>query len=49
MPSGKFHGGWVLFFQVEAFQFFKFHEDVVKLDKGKFNRDLIVTFKVKNL
>ena len=36
------------FFQVEAFQFSKFHEDVVKLDKGNFKRDLTVTFKVKN-
>ena len=43
-----FYGDCVLFFQVEAFQFSKFHEDVVKLDKGNFKRDLTVTFKVKN-
>ena len=35
-------------FQVEAFQFSKFHENVAKLDKGNFKRGLIVTFKVKN-
>ena len=29
-----FYGDWVLFFQVEAFQFSKFHEDVAKLDKS---------------
>ena len=34
-------------FQVDAFQFSKFHENVGKLDKGNFKRDL--TFNVKNL
>ena len=29
-----FYGDWVLFFQVEAFQFSKFHEDASKLDKS---------------
>ena len=37
------------FFVVEAFQFSKFRENVVKFDKGIFKRDLTVTFKVKNL
>ena len=35
-------------FQVEAFQFSKFHEKIAKLDKGNFKRGLTVTFKVKN-
>ena len=35
-------------FQLEAFQFSKFHEYVVKRDKGNFKRGLTVTFKVKN-
>ena len=35
-------------FQVEAFQFSKFHENVAKLDEGNFKRGLTVTFKVKN-
>ena len=35
-------------FQLEAFQFSKFHENVAKLDKGNFSRGLTVTFKVKN-
>ena len=35
----NFHGDWVLFFQVEAFQFSKFHEDMVKLDKDNLKRD----------
>ena len=35
-------------FQLEAFQFSKFHENVAKLDKGNFKRGLTVTFKVKN-
>ena len=34
-------------FQVEAFQFSKFHENVDKLDKGNFMRGLAMTFKVK--
>ena len=34
--------------QLEAFQFFKFHENVAKLDKSNFKRSLTVTFKVKN-
>ena len=34
-------------FQVEAFQFSKFHENIAKLDKGNFKR-LDRTFKVKN-
>ena len=29
-----FYGDRVLFYQVEAFQFSKFHEDVAKLDKS---------------
>ena len=29
-----FYGDWVLLFQVEVFQFSKFHEDVSKLDKS---------------
>ena len=36
-------------FQVEAFQFSKFHENVAKLDKDNFIRSLTVTFKIKNL
>ena len=36
-------------FQLEAFQFSKFHENVVKLDKGNFKRGLTMTLKVKNL
>ena len=36
-------------FQVEAFQFSKFHEKIAKLDKDNFKRGLTVTFKVKNL
>ena len=35
-------------FKVEAYQFSKFHENVAKLDKDNFKRDLTVTFKVKN-
>ena len=35
-------------FQLEAFQFSKFHENVAKLDKGNFKRGLTVTFEVKN-
>ena len=35
-------------FRLEAFQFSKFHENVAKLDKGIFERDLTVTIKVKN-
>ena len=39
-----------LIFQVETFQFPKFHENVGKLDKGNFKRDLTtMTFKVKSL
>ena len=30
-------------------QFSKFHEDVIKLDKVNFKRELTVAFKVKNL
>ena len=37
-----------LIFQVETFPFSKFHENVGKLDKGIFKRDLTMTFKVKN-
>ena len=33
-----FYGNWVLFFQVEAFQFSKFHEDVAKLDKSNLRK-----------
>ena len=36
----KFYGNWVLFFLVEAFQFSKFHEEVVKLNKSNFKRNL---------
>ena len=35
-------------FQLKAFQFSKFHENVAKLDQGNFKRGLTVTFKVKN-
>ena len=35
-------------FHLQAFQFSKFHENVAKLDKDNFKRDLTVTFKVKN-
>ena len=35
-------------FKVEAFQFSKFHENVIKLDKGNFKKGLTVTLKVKN-
>ena len=35
-------------FQLDAFQFSKFQENVAKLDKDIFKRGLIVTFKVKN-
>ena len=35
-------------FQVVAFQFSKFHENLGKLGKGNFKRDLTMTFKVKN-
>ena len=35
-------------FQLEGFQFFKFHEDVTKHEKGNSKRGLTVTFKVKN-
>ena len=34
-------------FQVEAFQFSKFHENVDKLDKGNFMTGLAMTFNVK--
>ena len=43
-----FYGDRVFVFQVEAFQFSKFHEKIAKLDKGNFKRGLTVTFKVKN-
>ena len=39
----------IFVFQVEAFQYFKFHENMAKLDKGSFKRGLTMTFKVKNL
>ena len=35
-------------FQVEAFQFSKFYENVAKLDKDNFKRSMTVKFKVKN-
>ena len=35
-------------FQVEAFQFSKFYENVAKVDNNNFKRSMIVTFKVKN-
>ena len=35
-------------FQLEAFQFSKLYEYVIKLDKGNFKRGMAVTFKVKN-
>ena len=35
-------------FDVEAFQFTNFHENVGKPLKGNFKRGLTITFKVKN-
>ena len=35
-------------FQLEAFQFSRFHKNVAKLNKDNFKRGLTVTFKVKN-
>ena len=46
--SEKSYGDRVFVFQVEAFQFSKFHKNVTKLDKDNFKRGLTVTFKVKN-
>ena len=35
-------------FQVEAFQFTKYLENIGKLDEDNFKRGLTMTFKVKN-
>ena len=35
-------------FQVEAFQYSKFHENVGRIDKGNFKNDLIMTINVEN-
>ena len=39
----KFCGNRVFVFQLEAFQFSKFHENVAKLDKGHFKRGKLFT------
>ena len=35
-------------FNVEAFQFSKFHKNLIKLDKGNFKKGLTLTLKVEN-
>lgn len=43
----KFYGDRVFLFRVEAFQFFKYKNEI-KNDKHNFKRGLNMTFKVKN-